>query len=78
MVLRDTSGAISVAKFLSTHYDPIAGIVTGVTRALGERDPAQVTRMVHTGHQRGARTQRVRVASSSATWPARWNAWHRR
>ncbi|MEU6728504.1 hydantoinase/oxoprolinase family protein [Nonomuraea wenchangensis] len=47
VVLRDTSGAISVAKCLSTHYDPIAGIVAGVTRALGGRDPAQVTRVVH-------------------------------
>ncbi|MEU8360689.1 hydantoinase/oxoprolinase family protein [Nonomuraea sp. NPDC048882] len=47
VVVRDTSGAISVAKCLSTHYDPIAGIVTGVTRALGGRDPAQVTRVVH-------------------------------
>ncbi|MEW9548934.1 hydantoinase/oxoprolinase family protein [Nonomuraea sp. NPDC050783] len=47
VVLRDTSGAIAVAKCLSTHYDPIAGIVAGVTRALGGRDPAQVTRVVH-------------------------------
>ncbi|MFG1701595.1 hydantoinase/oxoprolinase family protein [Nonomuraea sp. M3C6] len=47
VVLRGTSGAISVAKCLSTHYDPIAGIVTGVTRALGDLDPAQVTRVVH-------------------------------
>ncbi|MFI7700725.1 hydantoinase/oxoprolinase family protein [Nonomuraea sp. NPDC049480] len=47
VVLRDTSGAIAVAKCLSTPYDPIAGIVTGVTRALADRDPAQVTRVVH-------------------------------
>ncbi|MGP3913827.1 hydantoinase/oxoprolinase family protein [Nonomuraea sp. 10N515B] len=47
VVLRSTSGAISVVKCLSTHYDPIAGIVSGVTRALGDRDPAQVTRVVH-------------------------------
>ncbi|SDJ17119.1 hydantoinase/oxoprolinase family protein [Nonomuraea jiangxiensis] len=47
VVLRDTSGAISVAKCLSTHYDPIAGIVAGVTRVLRGRDPAQVTRVVH-------------------------------
>ncbi|GAA3210061.1 hydantoinase/oxoprolinase family protein [Nonomuraea helvata] len=47
VVLRDTYGAVSVAKCLSTHYDPIAGIVTGVTRALGDRDPALVTRVVH-------------------------------
>ncbi|GAA2211040.1 hydantoinase/oxoprolinase family protein [Nonomuraea monospora] len=47
VVLRGTSGAISVAKCLSTHYDPIAGIVSGVTRVLGGRDPAQVTRVVH-------------------------------
>ncbi|SEG85628.1 N-methylhydantoinase A [Nonomuraea solani] len=47
VVVRGTSGAISVAKCLSTHYDPIAGIVAGVTRALGGRDPSQVTRVVH-------------------------------
>ncbi|MFB4274663.1 hydantoinase/oxoprolinase family protein [Nonomuraea sp. MTCD27] len=47
VVVRGTSGALSVAKCLSTHYDPIAGIVTGVTRALGDRDPSQVTRVVH-------------------------------
>ncbi|RVX39212.1 N-methylhydantoinase A [Nonomuraea polychroma] len=47
VVLRGTSGAVSVVKCLSTHYDPIAGIVSGVTRVLGERDPAQVTRVVH-------------------------------
>ncbi|MGW3343869.1 hydantoinase/oxoprolinase family protein [Nonomuraea rubra] len=47
VVLSGTSGAISVAKCLSTHYDPIAGIVSGVTRVLGDRDPAQVTRVVH-------------------------------
>ncbi|MFC5833241.1 hydantoinase/oxoprolinase family protein [Nonomuraea insulae] len=47
VVVRGTSGAISVAKCLSTHYDPIAGIATGVTRALGDRDPSQVTRVVH-------------------------------
>ncbi|SPL96309.1 N-methylhydantoinase A [[Actinomadura] parvosata subsp. kistnae] len=47
VVLKDTSGAISVAKCLSTHYDPIAGILTGVTRVLAGRDPAQVTRVVH-------------------------------
>ncbi|TMR21363.1 hydantoinase/oxoprolinase N-terminal domain-containing protein, partial [Nonomuraea zeae] len=47
VVLRDTSGAIFVAKCLSTPYDPIAGILSGVTRALGGLDPAQVTRVVH-------------------------------
>ncbi|MFI7224034.1 hydantoinase/oxoprolinase family protein [Nonomuraea angiospora] len=47
VVLGGTCGAIAVAKCLSTHYDPIAGIVTGVTRALGDRDPAQVRRVVH-------------------------------
>ncbi|MEV0379618.1 hydantoinase/oxoprolinase family protein [Nonomuraea sp. NPDC050643] len=47
VVVQGTSGAISVAKCLSTHYDPIAGIVAGVTRALGDRDPSQVTRVVH-------------------------------
>ncbi|MCK2220526.1 hydantoinase/oxoprolinase family protein [Actinomadura sp. ATCC 31491] len=47
VVLRDSCGAVSVAKCLSTHYDPIAGIVTGVTRVLAGRDPAQVTRVVH-------------------------------
>ncbi|MEV4798621.1 hydantoinase/oxoprolinase family protein [Nonomuraea sp. NPDC049421] len=47
VVVRSTSGSISVAKCLSTHYDPIAGIVTGVTRALAGSDPAQVTRVVH-------------------------------
>ncbi|TDB94296.1 hypothetical protein E1267_42865 [Nonomuraea longispora] len=31
---------MAVAKVLSTHYDPIAGILAGVTRALGDRDPA--------------------------------------
>ncbi|MEV0615810.1 hydantoinase/oxoprolinase family protein [Nonomuraea sp. NPDC050404] len=47
VVLGGTSGAITVAKCLSTHYDPIAGIVAGVTRALGGRDPSLVTRVVH-------------------------------
>ncbi|MGN9845016.1 hydantoinase/oxoprolinase family protein [Nonomuraea sp. H19] len=47
VVLRGTSGAICVAKCLSTHYDPIAGIVAGVTRVLAGRDPTQVTRVVH-------------------------------
>ncbi|TDC87074.1 hydantoinase/oxoprolinase family protein [Nonomuraea deserti] len=46
-VRRGTSGAFAVAKVLSTHYDPIAGILAGVTRALGDRDPAQVERVVH-------------------------------
>ncbi|MEO3789715.1 hydantoinase/oxoprolinase N-terminal domain-containing protein [Nonomuraea sp. B10E15] len=40
-------GTLAVAKVLSTHYDPIAGILAGVTRALGDRDPAQVERVVH-------------------------------
>ncbi|MGW0803215.1 hydantoinase/oxoprolinase family protein [Nonomuraea sp. NPDC002799] len=47
VVLRGRSGAVSVVKCLSTPNDPIAGIVTGVTRALGDADPAQVTRVVH-------------------------------
>ncbi|TDD22386.1 hydantoinase/oxoprolinase family protein [Nonomuraea diastatica] len=47
MVRRGTSGAFAVAKVLSTHYDPIAGILAGVTRALGDRDPTQVERVVH-------------------------------
>ncbi|MCF6473603.1 hydantoinase/oxoprolinase family protein [Nonomuraea sp. MG754425] len=47
VVLSGTSGAISVTKCLSTHYDPIAGIVSGVTRVLDGHDPAQVTRVVH-------------------------------
>ncbi|MEO3803205.1 hydantoinase/oxoprolinase N-terminal domain-containing protein [Nonomuraea sp. B1E8] len=40
-------GTLAVAKVLSTHYDPIAGILAGVTRALGDRDPARVERVVH-------------------------------
>ncbi|MCP2344618.1 hydantoinase/oxoprolinase family protein [Nonomuraea roseoviolacea] len=47
VVLRRPSGAVTVAKCLSTHDDPIAGIVTGVTRVLSGLDPALVTRVVH-------------------------------
>ncbi|MFI7442347.1 hydantoinase/oxoprolinase family protein [Nonomuraea indica] len=47
VVLRHPSGAVTVAKCLSTHDDPIAGIVAGVTRVLGGLDPALVTRVVH-------------------------------
>lgn len=47
VVLRRPSGTVTVAKCLSTHDDPIAGIVTGVTRVLSGLDPALVTRVVH-------------------------------
>ncbi|MFG3442811.1 hydantoinase/oxoprolinase family protein [Nonomuraea sp. NPDC047897] len=47
VVLRRPSGAVTVAKCLSTHDDPIAGIATGVTRVLTGLDPALVTRVVH-------------------------------
>ncbi|NUS02413.1 MAG: hydantoinase/oxoprolinase family protein [Nonomuraea sp.] len=47
VVLNGPDGTIAVAKCLSTHDDPIAGILTGVTRALGSLDPARVTRVVH-------------------------------
>ncbi|MEU8249553.1 hydantoinase/oxoprolinase N-terminal domain-containing protein [Nonomuraea sp. NPDC048916] len=39
--------SVSVAKCLSTHDDPIVGIVTGVTRVLGDLDPGLVTRVAH-------------------------------
>ncbi|WP_084773953.1 hydantoinase/oxoprolinase family protein [Nonomuraea candida] len=47
VVLRGTSGTIAVAKCPSTHDDPIAGMLTGVTRVLAGRDPSRVTRVVH-------------------------------
>ncbi|GGS88751.1 hydantoinase/oxoprolinase family protein [Nonomuraea spiralis] len=47
VVLSGPDGVAAVAKCLSTHDDPIAGIVTGVTRVLGSADPARVTRVVH-------------------------------
>ncbi|MGW7482340.1 hydantoinase/oxoprolinase family protein [Nonomuraea muscovyensis] len=47
VVLRSPAGAVTVAKCLSTHDDPIVGIATGVTRVLGDLDPALVTRVVH-------------------------------
>ncbi|MFF0861514.1 hydantoinase/oxoprolinase family protein [Nonomuraea sp. NPDC003560] len=47
VVLSGPDGVTAVAKCLSTHDDPIAGILTGVTRALGSVDPARVTRVVH-------------------------------
>ncbi|MFI6597117.1 hydantoinase/oxoprolinase family protein [Nonomuraea sp. NPDC050536] len=47
VVLRAPAGEITVAKRLSTHDDPIAGITTGVTQVLGDLDPALVTRVVH-------------------------------
>ncbi|WP_336210359.1 hydantoinase/oxoprolinase family protein [Nonomuraea sp. LPB2021202275-12-8] len=47
VVLRGPSGTLTAAKCLSTHDDPIAGIASGVTRVLGEIDPAQVSRVVH-------------------------------
>src|SRR4051794_27363250 len=47
VVLRGPSGVVSTAKCLSTHDDPIAGILSGVTRALGPLDPALVTRVAH-------------------------------
>ncbi|MEU0568625.1 hydantoinase/oxoprolinase family protein [Nonomuraea sp. NPDC005983] len=47
VVLRGPSGDVTVAKCLSTHDDPIAGIVTGVTRVLADLDPALVTRVAH-------------------------------
>ncbi|NRQ38822.1 hydantoinase/oxoprolinase family protein, partial [Nonomuraea sp. NN258] len=47
VVLRAPTGTLSVVKCLSTHDDPIAGIVSGVTRVLAGVAPAQVTRVVH-------------------------------
>ncbi|MEU6710566.1 hydantoinase/oxoprolinase family protein [Nonomuraea sp. NPDC046802] len=47
VLLRRQSGAVSVVKCLSTPHDPIAGILTGVTRVLDGVDPARVTRVVH-------------------------------
>ncbi|WP_214326752.1 hydantoinase/oxoprolinase family protein [Nonomuraea sediminis] len=47
VVLRAPAGEITVAKRLSTHDDPIAGIATGVTQVLGDLDPALVTQVVH-------------------------------
>ncbi|MEV0344669.1 hydantoinase/oxoprolinase family protein [Nonomuraea sp. NPDC050680] len=47
VVLRGHVGEVTVAKCLSTPYDPIAGIADGVTRVLAGVDPASVTRVVH-------------------------------
>ncbi|NUR93469.1 MAG: hydantoinase/oxoprolinase family protein, partial [Nonomuraea sp.] len=47
VALRSPTGEITVAKPLSTHDDPIVGILTGVTRVLGDLDPSLVTRVVH-------------------------------
>jgi N-methylhydantoinase A len=47
VVLRAPTGTLTAAKYLSTHDDPIAGIASGVTRVLGDVDPAQVSRVVH-------------------------------
>ncbi|MEV0587937.1 hydantoinase/oxoprolinase family protein [Nonomuraea sp. NPDC050310] len=45
VVLRDETGSSSVAKVLTTPDDPIAAIVSGVTRLVAE--PARIGRVVH-------------------------------
>ncbi|MFC7587719.1 hydantoinase/oxoprolinase N-terminal domain-containing protein [Nonomuraea antimicrobica] len=77
VVLRGTSGETCAAKCPSTPDDPIAGILAGVTRALGDRDPAQVTRVVHATtlatnavlERRGARVAYVTTRGFRAAVP---------
>lgn len=49
VVLAGATGQVAVAKTLTTHDDPAAGILTGVRSALDKAEvrPGQVTRFVH-------------------------------
>lgn len=49
IVLRAPNASLRVAKCLSTHDDPVDGIVEGIARVLGEgdTDPASIDRVVH-------------------------------
>lgn len=47
IVLRAPDGTVRVAKCLSTHDDPVSGVVTGISQVLGDTDPAWVSRVVH-------------------------------